>query len=64
MYSRPSQLFINKILYIRLLSVGGWVGGGGTDRNRRVGRTRMGGGSTEQMCMLHAVVVLWLWTIW
>ena len=42
-YSRPSQLFINKILYIRLLSVGGWVGGGGTDRNRRVGRTRMGG---------------------
>ena len=23
--------------------MGGWVGGGGTDRNRRVGRTRMGG---------------------
>ena len=26
--------------------------------NAGTGRTRMGGGSTEQMCMLHAVVVL------
>ncbi len=49
-YSRQSQLFINK---------GGTMqaeqaGGGGTDRNVWMGG---GGGCTEKMCTLHAGVV-------
>ena len=41
---------------------------GNMDRIDSAGRTRVGGGGCEQMCTLHAVVVLWVclgetWTV-